>query len=154
MTRSRGYNLEVLQGGECGLVVNHVHTEDPLFLKTSSSYMSNPLHVANVVGRDGSAQGTEDFILLQAGGGSTALLENIESTGHISVMGANQLRLVTRNLTFTPKAPPGRSDCTRILGPPPYGGEYDLGAGPRRTGAHLVTPQGAVVAPGSTGPAE
>ena len=72
-TRSTSYNVDVV--GECGLVMTHVRTEDPLLLRTAAGYPSNPIYVGHVEGRDGTAVGTEDFIYLQSGGGATILLE-------------------------------------------------------------------------------
>lgn len=123
-TRSTSYNVDVLS--ECGLVMSHVRTEDPLLLRTASGYPSNPIYVGNVEGRDGAAVGTEDFIYLQSGGGATILLENIKSTGNVSVQGANNCDLRTRNITFTSTATSAGASV-RVLGGGPYAGRYDLG---------------------------
>lgn len=123
-TRSTSYNVDVV--GECGLVMTHVRAEDPLLLRTASGYPSNPIYVAHVEGRDGAAVGTEDFIYLQSGGGATILLENIKSTGNISVQGANDCDLRTRNITFTPTATAAGASV-RVLGGTPYAGRYDIG---------------------------
>ena len=123
-TRSTSYNVDVV--GECGLVMTHIRTEDPLLLRTASGYPSNPVYVAHVEGRDGAAVGTEDFIYLQSGGGATILLENIKSTGNISVQSANDCDLRTRNITFTSTATSAGASV-RILGGTPYSGRYDIG---------------------------
>jgi hypothetical protein len=124
MTRADGYDIDVL--AECGLVVDQVRTEDPLFLRTAPGFASNPVMVTNVQGRDGTSTGTEVFISIGSGGGQGGMLQNIRSTGHIQIFTANDNRLRTDNIGFVHA---GISALSWIGGTPRLGA-YDLGTSP------------------------
>jgi hypothetical protein len=124
MTRADGYDIDVL--GECGLVVDQVRTEDPLFLRMAPGFASNPIEVKNIQGRDGTSTGTEVFISMGAGGGQEVTLRNIRSTGHIQVFTANDNRLTTQNIGFVHS---GVSALTRVGGTPRLGA-YDMATAP------------------------
>lgn len=123
-TRASGYDIDVV--GECGLVVSHCRTEDPLFLRMAEAFSSNPVHIANVQGRSGNAKGTEVFMDIRTGG-NIAIIENIWASGSIRFGGASpNSSAITRNIKFIP----GTAATGSIQFTSQPSGKYDIGTDP------------------------
>lgn len=96
-TRSTNYNIKCY--GDAGVVIDHVRTEDPLFIQMAEALASNPVMITNIEGRDGTATGSEIFMDVR-GGGNCIVLENIRSTGSIRLAGVTTSTAMIRNVQF------------------------------------------------------
>ena len=107
--------------GDCGLVANHIRTEDKFFVWQEAGLPSNPVMLSNVDGRAGDAVGTEVFIKIN-GASKPTMLENIWASGHVHLQGASSTSLTTRNLVWRF---PGVSSFS-MLGGIPYSATADI----------------------------
>jgi len=98
-TRSTNYNIKCY--GDAAVVIDHVRTEDPLFIQMAEALASNPVMITNIEGRDGTATGAEWFMDVR-GGGNCIVLENIRSTGNIRLAGVTTSTAMIRNIQFIP----------------------------------------------------